>query len=178
MNWDRVEGNWKQVSGKVKQQWGQLTDDSLTQINGKRDELVGKIQEAYGINQATKERLKSYGWTGDLDDYLKLSAEQQLPYIEKQYSTGYRGKLTSAGRIYLVNFLPSRFFSLGPDGVIARRGDPAFATNTWLDYDNDGAITLQDLEDLADAAVNNTVKDPYGTGWSLKDRWKEIVSRL
>ena len=43
MNWDRVEGNWKQVSGKVKQQWGMLTDDTLAQINGKRDQLVGQL---------------------------------------------------------------------------------------------------------------------------------------
>jgi uncharacterized protein YjbJ (UPF0337 family) len=56
MNWDRVQGNWKQVSGKVKQQWGKLTDDSLTQINGQRDELVGKIQEAYGINRDEADR--------------------------------------------------------------------------------------------------------------------------
>ena len=56
MNWDRVEGNWKQVSGKVKQQWGKLTDDTLTQINGKRDHLVGKIQEAYGINRDEADR--------------------------------------------------------------------------------------------------------------------------
>jgi uncharacterized protein YjbJ (UPF0337 family) len=56
MNWDRVEGNWKQVSGKVKQQWGKLTDNSLAQINGKRDELVGKIQEAYGINRDEADR--------------------------------------------------------------------------------------------------------------------------
>ena len=56
MNWDRVEGNWKQMSGKIKQQWGKLTDDSLTEINGHRDELVGKIQEAYGINRDTAEK--------------------------------------------------------------------------------------------------------------------------
>jgi uncharacterized protein YjbJ (UPF0337 family) len=56
MNWDRVEGNWKQVSGKIKQQWGKLTDDSLTQINGKRDELVGRIQEAYGVTRDDAER--------------------------------------------------------------------------------------------------------------------------
>ena len=49
-------GNWKQVSGKVKQQWGKLTDDSLAQINGKRDELVGRIQEAYGINRDEADR--------------------------------------------------------------------------------------------------------------------------
>lgn len=49
MNWDRVEGNWKQFTGKVKEQWGKLTDDDLTEIAGKRDQLVGRIQNRYGI---------------------------------------------------------------------------------------------------------------------------------
>jgi uncharacterized protein YjbJ (UPF0337 family) len=56
MNWDRVQGNWKQVTGKVKQQWGKLTDDTLTEINGERDELVGKIQEAYGLTRDEADR--------------------------------------------------------------------------------------------------------------------------
>jgi uncharacterized protein YjbJ (UPF0337 family) len=49
MNWDIVEGNWKQFKGKVKAQWGNLTDDQLDVIAGKRVELSGKIQEAYGL---------------------------------------------------------------------------------------------------------------------------------
>jgi uncharacterized protein YjbJ (UPF0337 family) len=56
MNWDRVEGNWKQVAGKVKQQWGKLTDSDLTVISGKHDELVGRIQERYGIQKDVAER--------------------------------------------------------------------------------------------------------------------------
>ena len=56
MNWDRVQGNWKQVRGKVKQQWGKLTDDSLVQINGEREELIGKIQEAYGVTRDEADR--------------------------------------------------------------------------------------------------------------------------
>ena len=48
MNWDRVQGDWKQFSGKVKEKWGQLTDDDLTQINGNREQLEGKIQARYG----------------------------------------------------------------------------------------------------------------------------------
>jgi uncharacterized protein YjbJ (UPF0337 family) len=57
MNWDRIEGNWKQFSGKVRQKWGKLTDDDLTVVNGKREQLEGKIQERYGYNkeQAKKE---------------------------------------------------------------------------------------------------------------------------
>jgi uncharacterized protein YjbJ (UPF0337 family) len=46
-----VEGHWKQVTGKMKQQWGRLTADTHKEIEGRRDELVGKIQEAYGISR-------------------------------------------------------------------------------------------------------------------------------
>ncbi|MDP1738226.1 MAG: CsbD family protein [Caulobacter sp.] len=46
--WDRVEGSWKEFTGKVKEQWGKLTDDDMTVIAGKRDQLAGKIQERYG----------------------------------------------------------------------------------------------------------------------------------
>lgn len=56
MNWDRVEGNWKQFTGKVKEQWGKLTDDDLAVINGKRDVMVGKVQERYGISKDVAER--------------------------------------------------------------------------------------------------------------------------
>ena len=37
------------MKGKVKEQWGKLTDDDLTAVNGQRDQLEGKIQERYGI---------------------------------------------------------------------------------------------------------------------------------
>jgi len=56
MNWDRIAGNWKQAMGTVKQKWGQLTDDDLTTIGGKRDQLVGRVQERYGIAKDEAER--------------------------------------------------------------------------------------------------------------------------
>jgi uncharacterized protein YjbJ (UPF0337 family) len=51
MDWDRFEGNWKQFKGKVKAKWGELTDDDLAQINGKREQLEGKLQERYGYTK-------------------------------------------------------------------------------------------------------------------------------
>ena len=48
MNWDQVEGKWKQFKGKFKEKWGRLTDDDLDVIDGRRQQLVGKIQEHYG----------------------------------------------------------------------------------------------------------------------------------
>jgi uncharacterized protein YjbJ (UPF0337 family) len=56
MNSDQLEGKWKQYSGKVKEKWGKLTDDDVTVIHGKRDQLIGKIQERYGIAKQEAER--------------------------------------------------------------------------------------------------------------------------
>lgn len=56
MNQDIFEGNWKQFKGKVKEQWGKLTDDDLDVISGKRDQLVGRIQERYGVARDEAER--------------------------------------------------------------------------------------------------------------------------
>jgi uncharacterized protein YjbJ (UPF0337 family) len=63
MDWDRVSGNWKQFTGKVKEKWGKLTDDDLTTINGRRDQLEGRIQERYGI---AKDQVRR-----DVDDWLR-----------------------------------------------------------------------------------------------------------
>jgi uncharacterized protein YjbJ (UPF0337 family) len=56
MNWDRVEGNWKTFKGQVKQQWGKLTDDDLDVISGRREELLGRIQNAYGMSRDDADR--------------------------------------------------------------------------------------------------------------------------
>jgi len=56
MNWDSIEGNWRQFKGKVKENWGKLTDDEIDKIAGRREQLAGKIQEAYGINHDEAEK--------------------------------------------------------------------------------------------------------------------------
>ena len=56
MNWDQVKGNWKQFKGHIKEKWGKLTDDDLTAIEGKRDQLAGKLQERYGYTKEQAER--------------------------------------------------------------------------------------------------------------------------
>ncbi len=63
MNWDTIEGNWKQYQGKAKQQWGKLTDDDLTVIKGRRDELEGRLQTHYGY---AKETVKA-----EIDSWMK-----------------------------------------------------------------------------------------------------------
>jgi uncharacterized protein YjbJ (UPF0337 family) len=49
MDWNRIEGNWKQFKGRAKEKWGRLTDDDLDVINGRQEQLEGKIQERYGL---------------------------------------------------------------------------------------------------------------------------------
>lgn len=56
MNWEQVKGNWNQLKGSAKIQWGELTDDDLQQIEGDRDKLIGKLQEAYGLSKEEAER--------------------------------------------------------------------------------------------------------------------------
>jgi uncharacterized protein YjbJ (UPF0337 family) len=56
MNTDTIQGNWKQLKGRIKEQWGKLTDDDLTVINGQKDQLVGKLQERYGYSKEQAER--------------------------------------------------------------------------------------------------------------------------
>ncbi|MFO1013619.1 MAG: CsbD family protein [Caulobacteraceae bacterium] len=69
MAWDQIEGSWKQFTGKVKEQWGKLTDDDLTAIAGKRDQLAGKIQERYGV---AKDRAES-----EINDFERRHAEDR-----------------------------------------------------------------------------------------------------
>ena len=56
MNWDRIEGNWKQFKGNARQEWSALTDEQLDAIAGRRNELVGRIQEAYGMSKEETEK--------------------------------------------------------------------------------------------------------------------------
>jgi uncharacterized protein YjbJ (UPF0337 family) len=64
MNWDEVTGKWNQLKGSVKERWGKLTDDDLTMIDGKRDRMVGKIQERYGITkEKAEEQIRDWNST-------------------------------------------------------------------------------------------------------------------
>lgn len=56
MNRDIAEGKWKQITGTLREKWGKLTDDDVAQVGGKRDRLVGKVQERYGYVKDQAER--------------------------------------------------------------------------------------------------------------------------
>jgi uncharacterized protein YjbJ (UPF0337 family) len=56
MNWKRIEGKWERFGGRVKSEWAKLTDDDLKLIGGKKDVLIGKLQEHYGVLKEDAEK--------------------------------------------------------------------------------------------------------------------------
>jgi len=56
VNWEALKGNWAQLRGRVRMQWGKLTDDQLDVIEGRREVLLGQLQETYGISAAEADR--------------------------------------------------------------------------------------------------------------------------
>jgi uncharacterized protein YjbJ (UPF0337 family) len=56
MNRDQLEGQWKDLKGKAREHWGKLTDDDLDVVAGKRDQLIGRIQQRYGRTKEDAER--------------------------------------------------------------------------------------------------------------------------
>ena len=63
MNWDIIEGKWNQLKGSVREKWGDLTDDEVTEMAGKKDKLAGKLQEKYGWTKDEADR--------EIDDYYR-----------------------------------------------------------------------------------------------------------
>ena len=62
MNWDEIAGRWNEHMGRARERWGRLTDDDLQAVEGQRDQLIGKIQHAYGTTRDEAEK--------QIDDFL------------------------------------------------------------------------------------------------------------
>ena len=66
MNSDQLQGKWKEMKGSVKERWGKLTDDDISTVNGQTDQLVGRIQQRYGLakedaHRQVDEWIRSHG---------------------------------------------------------------------------------------------------------------------
>ena len=53
---DVLQSKWFEMKGKVKTKWTRLSDEDLTKINGKHEQLVGVIQTRYGYDRAKAEQ--------------------------------------------------------------------------------------------------------------------------
>ena len=69
MNSDQLQGKWKQMKGSVKERWGKLTDDDISTINGQTDQLIGRIQQRYGLAKEDAHR--------QVDDWMRSNAETE-----------------------------------------------------------------------------------------------------
>ncbi len=79
MNWDGVEGKWDQFKGELKSKWAKLTDDDVTFVGGKKDQLVGKLQERYSIVKDEAEKQVDE-WLAKLDrSNDRARQDQQAP---------------------------------------------------------------------------------------------------
>jgi uncharacterized protein YjbJ (UPF0337 family) len=56
MTWDEIEGNWLHFKGRLRHNWAKLTDEDITRINGRRDELAARLQDRYGFARSEAER--------------------------------------------------------------------------------------------------------------------------
>jgi uncharacterized protein YjbJ (UPF0337 family) len=68
MNSDQLQGKWKQAKGQIKERWGKLTDDDFNVINGQQEQLIGKIQERYGITREVAQK--------QVDEWMRSHAEE------------------------------------------------------------------------------------------------------
>ena len=71
MNEDTLKGQWTQIKGRVREQWGKLTNDDLDQIHGRAEQLIGKIQERYGIQREEAKR--------QVDDFMRTTEPVTRP---------------------------------------------------------------------------------------------------
>ena len=61
MTWDEIKGNWREYKGRLREKWGELTDDDLDRIAGKRDQLLGVLQNRYGrTREAAEKELREF----------------------------------------------------------------------------------------------------------------------
>jgi uncharacterized protein YjbJ (UPF0337 family) len=68
MNWDQAVGKWDQVKGEIRSRWAKLTDDDVKMMSAKKDMLVGKIQERYGILKDEAEKQVD-DWIGKIGEH-------------------------------------------------------------------------------------------------------------
>ena len=62
MNENILKGKWNQLKGKIKEQWGDLTDDEIEKLEGRKDRLIGALQERYGMSQDEAARQAKNWW--------------------------------------------------------------------------------------------------------------------
>lgn len=127
-----------------------------------------KRYNASGLIQFMPDTLRGLGWSAGHAAFRKLSATEQLSYVERYYRP-YVGHLGTIAGLYVATFLPALLRHCGnPSFVLTAKNGPlgwAYAPNAAFDANLDFAITVGELE----SAVKRNARGP---------RWNEILARL
>jgi uncharacterized protein YjbJ (UPF0337 family) len=89
MNSDQLEGKWKQVKGEVREKWGKLTDDDMQIIGGRQEQLIGRVQQRYGIAREAA--------TNEVDAFLKQLSDRGENFTASTALPNGRSKVHSVG---------------------------------------------------------------------------------
>ena len=57
MNTETVKGSWHEQKGILKQRFAELTDNDLLFLEGKKDEMIGKLQVKLGKTKDEMEKI-------------------------------------------------------------------------------------------------------------------------
>jgi Transglycosylase SLT domain len=137
--------------------------------SGVRPTAQHHLTKAAGLIQLMPATLKRLGWGSSPEEFVRVSAAQQLAYVYRYFAPYARHGLDSAGRLYQATFLPATLsHGPAPGTVVCAEEGPfadAYAANAGLDIDGDGAITVGDLTALIDRH-------------RVGSRWNFLVDRL
>jgi uncharacterized protein YjbJ (UPF0337 family) len=69
MNAEQLKGQWKELKGVVRERWGKLTDDDIDVIAGQQEQLIGRIQQRYGVAKEIASE--------QVEEFMRKDREQQ-----------------------------------------------------------------------------------------------------
>jgi uncharacterized protein YjbJ (UPF0337 family) len=85
MGWERIAGNWAHWKGRVRERWGRLNDDELAVVAGRRDQLTGRIQQAYGLSQDEADRqLRNWERNLAVEEFAKDETDDEEFGVESK----------------------------------------------------------------------------------------------
>ena len=101
MNTDMFEGRWRQMRGELRSWWGKLTDDDFEKIAGKKDRLIGMLQEKYGYTRQTAQqevdrRFREYSGRMGASSPSGVGAEETVSSYAPHHGAEFGGRADAA----------------------------------------------------------------------------------
>ncbi len=118
MNQDILQGKWEQTKGHLRKEWSDLTDKDLEKVKGKKDQLLGLLQEKYGYTiDVAENKLKDFmekvghEFNVDTQKLAEMGAECKEKIEGKMKKNVFQTALIAFGVGFLSEKLFRGFFS-------------------------------------------------------------------